>query len=372
VYFHLFLTDTCNLACAYCRGRIFDTPELQRDHVRIDFDIPPEISYNLSDLSSFISRDPGMVVTFIGGEPTLRPDLIYRIMKDHPDVRFMLQTNGLLLHRLPEHIVNRFATILISIDGDQEITDAGRGTGTYRRVMENIHYILAGGYRGEIIARMTVHEQTDIFHSVMHLAQNPDYSFSSIHWQIDANFWNDYQIRDFKKWSEESYIPGIRSLIDTWILRMEQTGIVDCWYPFIDPVEDMLLGIPSGLRCGSGYANYTILTNGQITPCPIMVGMSDYYVGDISTADPARLSVIRVPGPCERCDILNLCGGRCLYSAIMEPWPEEGRELVCHTVRTLFDDLTDALPRIRNLLETGVIAEESFAHEKFNGCEIIP
>ncbi|MFH0968319.1 MAG: TIGR04084 family radical SAM/SPASM domain-containing protein [Methanobacteriota archaeon] len=372
MYIHLILTDSCNLACTYCRGKIFATPELERDHIRIESDIPAEVSYDLTELSSFLSRDPDVVVTFFGGEPTLRPDLICTIMQEHPDVRFMLQTNGLLLHRLPDYIVNRFKTILISIDGDQITTDSGRGTGTYRQVMENIHHILAGGYQGELIARMTVHEKTDIFHSVMYLAKNPDHPFDSIHWQIDANFWNDYQVRVFKSWSEESYLPGLMSLIESWVLRMEQTGIVDRWYPFIDPVEDMLLDRPSRLRCGSGYANYTILTNGRIIPCPIMVGMVDYYVGDISTADPTRLPTIPVPGPCVDCDILDFCGGRCLYSAIMEPWPPEGRNFVCNTVRALFDGLTSVMPRIKILLDTGVITMESFAHEKYNGCEIIP
>ena len=82
----------------------------------------------------------------------------------------MIQTNGLLLHRLPSEIVNRFETILISIDGNEETTDSGRGSGTYQRVMINIQHILANGFVGEIIARMTVHEQVDILSSVLHLS----------------------------------------------------------------------------------------------------------------------------------------------------------------------------------------------------------
>ena len=153
---------------------------------------------------------------------------------------------------------------------------------------------------------------------------------------------------------------------------MEQTGIVEKWYPFIDPVEDMLLGRTSRLRCGSGFANYTVLTNGQITPCPIMVGMADYYLGTIQTADPLHLPDIPIPGPCTTCNILNFCGGRCLYSAIMQPWPSEGRELVCTTVRVLLQELSGAIPRIRHLLDSRMITLEDFSHEKYNGCEIIP
>ena len=74
----------------------------------------------------------------------------------------MMQTNGILLDRLPADIVNRFTTILVSLDGNRELTDSNRGAGVYNRVMENIRKIRAGGYAGELIARMTVTESTDI------------------------------------------------------------------------------------------------------------------------------------------------------------------------------------------------------------------
>jgi putative peptide-modifying radical SAM enzyme len=372
VYFHIYLTDSCNLACSYCRGKIFSTPDLERDTISIESDIPVEISCSIPDLCSFLSRDPEPVITFIGGEPTLNCDAIIRIMEALPEERFMIQTNGLLLHRLPSAITNRFETILISIDGDEQTTDRGRGEGTYRRIMENISHILAGGYSGEIIGRMTVHEGVDILQAVTHLADNRFYSFSSIHWQMDANFWNDYHFRNFPAWAQNSYIPGIRTLVGIWIDRMEKTGIVDRWYPFIDPVQDMLLGKVSRLRCGSGYANYTILTNGQIVPCPVMVGMKDYYAGEIVSADPCSLPVFEVPGLCLECDIRDFCGGRCLYSAVMEPWPQKGRQEVCMTVKVLYETLRQELPSIRGLLEKGIISIEDFAHEKYNGCEIIP
>jgi len=372
VYFHLYLTDSCNLACQYCRGKIFDTPELECDDITIDECIPAEVTWDSRDLYRFLSLDPDAVLTFIGGEPTLRPDLIRTIMEEAPVSRFMIQTNGILLHRLSPDIINRFETILISIDGDQKTTDEGRGEGTYRRVMENIEHILAGGYQNELIARMTVTERTDIRAAVRYLSDNPDNSFSSIHWQIDANFWNDYSLRTFRKWALESYIPGIHFLVRDWLDIIKETRRVPKWYPFIDTVEDLLLERSSQLRCGSGYSNYTILTDGNIAPCPIMVGMRDYYAGSITTARPDSLPVIPVQGPCEHCDIRDFCGGRCLYSSILQPWPREGSDLVCLTVRALHDAITCIVPEIQDLIKSEVISIESFAHEKFNGCEIIP
>jgi radical SAM protein with 4Fe4S-binding SPASM domain len=219
---------------------------------------------------------------------------------------------------------------------------------------------------------MTVTERTDIVEAVHHLASNPDYSFSSIHWQVDANFTGDFSLRRFREWTRDSYNPGIRTLVDDWVDYMETKGQVLRWYPFLDPMEDLLLGRESRLRCGSGYANYSIMTDGNVGPCPVMIGMNQYYVGHISRSHPLELKPVLIRGECLECGIRTFCGGRCLYSNITQPWGTAERRFVCGTVENLREALISALPRVRSLIDQGTIAGGDFAHEKFNGCEIIP
>lgn len=376
MYFHLILTDECNLCCRYCRARAFEALEESDDEtaprIDIDPDLPRDLDFDLNLLYTFLQKDPEPTLTFYGGEPLMRADLIDRIVRERPEQRFMIQTNGMLLDRLEPEIVNRFSTILVSLDGGESLTDGNRGTGVYRKVMENVRKVRKGGYAGELIARMAVTERTNIAEEVHWLAQNPDYSFSSIHWQLDANFAGDFSIRQFDDWVKKSYNPGIRTLVADWIDHMESTGIVRRWYPFIDPMEDLLLGKKSLLRCGSGHANYSIMTDGHIAPCPVMVGMKEYYVGHIRTADPQNLDQIHVGGECAGCGILDFCGGRCLFSNITKPWSMAERKTVCGTVEILYTVLKDAVPRVHALIENGTIAPDTFKHEKFNGCEIIP
>ena len=274
MYFHLILTDNCNLCCSYCRAKAFEDLEESEDerNLIVDADLPVELDFDLTVLYEFLKKDPDATLTFYGGEPLLRADLIETIVQNAPVRRFMIQTNGILLDKLPQDIVNRFSTILVSIDGRRDLTDAGRGSGVYDRVMANARKIRAGGFLGELIARMTVTERTDISDAVRYLADNPDFPFSSIHWQVDANFAGDYALRCFREWVTESYNPGIRSLVRYWVDHMEESGQVMKWYPFLDPMEDLLLGRDSRLRCGSGYVNYSIMTDGSIGPCPIMIG----------------------------------------------------------------------------------------------------
>jgi putative peptide-modifying radical SAM enzyme len=374
MYFHLILTDDCNLCCSYCRAKAFqdlEESEYERSLV-IDDRIPVELDYDLDVLYAFLKKDPAPTLTFYGGEPLLRSDLIEKIVQEAPVRRFMMQTNGILLDRLPPEIIHRFVTILVSLDGKKELTDTNRGEGVYNRVMENVRNIRAQGYSGEIIARMTVTEKTDIVESVHHLASNRDFSFSSIHWQADANFSGDYAQRRFAEWAANSYNPGIRNLVTDWVDHMEREGEVLRWYPFLDPMEDLILKKESRLRCGSGYANYSIMTDGNIGPCPVMIGMTQYYVGHISRSHPLELDHVPVRGECTDCGIRTFCGGRCLYSNITRPWGTAERNLVCDTVHNLHDALSGALPRVRELIEKEVISPGDFSHEKFNGCEIIP
>ncbi|MGA2913877.1 MAG: TIGR04084 family radical SAM/SPASM domain-containing protein [Methanoregula sp.] len=376
MYFHLILTDDCNLCCRYCRARAFDDLEESKDkaepQIEIDPHLPPELNVSLDLLYGFLEKDPAPTLTFYGGEPLLRADLIDRIVREAPVQQFMIQTNGLLLDRLFPEIINRFSTILVSLDGREGLTDANRGAGTYRKVMENIKKIRHDGYNRELIARMTVNESTDIADAVHWLSDNPDYSFFSIHWQLDANFTNDFSHRQFAEWVRKSYNPGILSLVTDWVDHMENEGEVLRWYPFLDPVEDLLQGSRSRLRCGSGYANYSIMTDGYIAPCPVMIGMAKYYVGHIRDADPLDLAVITVKGECTECKIFGFCGGRCLYSNITKPWGEAGRQVICSTVAYLQNCLTEALPKVKDLITDGTIHSSDFSHEKFNGCEIIP
>jgi uncharacterized protein len=375
LYFHLILTDECNLCCTYCRAKAFEEPVEKDDpssRVEIDPTLPSELDVNLDLLYDFLKKDPESTLTFYGGEPLMRADLINTIVNDAPVHRFMMQTNGILLDRLDPTIINRFSTILVSIDGNEELTNANRGRGTYRAIINNVKRIRRNGYNRELIARMTVNEGTDIVDAVRWLSDNPDYSFSSIHWQLDANFADDFSHRQFAGWVTENYNPGIVSLIKHWVDHMETDGKILRWYPFLDPMEDLLHGRQSLLRCGSGYANYSIMTDGHIAPCPVMIGMSQYYVGHVKDADPLNLPIIEVNGDCTDCKIRGFCGGRCLYSNITKPWRADERRMVCSTVKNLHDGLTGALPRVNDLIDEGVICLSDFSHEKFNGCEIIP
>jgi putative peptide-modifying radical SAM enzyme len=368
------LTTECNLQCRYCFGEAVDDFDVDFSGLDVDYSLPKKASYNWHQLSEFCSKDADCVLTFYGGEPLICAKEIQQVMDRVKPKHFMIQTNGLLLDQLKSEYVNRFHTILVSIDGDEALTDYYRGKGTFRKIISNLRLIIRNGFQGELIARMTVMEQTDLYKQVRWLLGNNDFTFSSVHWQINAGFWeNDYAKRAFKKWSKNSYIPDLDQLIRYWVNHIEANGVVLKLYPLLGIANSLLNNKSSRLRCGGGWINYAIQTDGTIIPCPTMWGMKKYYLGHIANSDPLKLKHIQISNePCTSCNILNVCGGRCLYANVTKRWDNNEYSAVCKTVRSLVNTITAELPRIKKLITDGKIRLSDFDFMKYNGCEIIP
>ena len=369
------LTTECNLQCKYCFDEAVEDFDESFSDSNTDYSLPKRVNYDLGVLSSFCSLDPECVLTFYGGEPLLCIQAIKETMDRVKNAKhYMIQTNGLFLDRLEANYLNRFHTILVSIDGEETLTDYYRGKGTFRKVINNLKLIRQNGFEGELIARMTVMEQTKIYKQVKWLLNNEEYAFSSVHWQLNAGFWgNDFPRRNFRNWTEKNYKPGIQKLSRFWVNFMEKEKKVLRLYPFLGIANSLLAEEKTGLmRCGGGWINYTIQTDGFIVPCPTMWGMKDYYLGHISDTNPLKLRQVLVDAPCTECDILEICGGRCLYTNITKRWKKNQHSLICNTVRNLVDVIETELPRIKRLVKDQRIQLSDFEYMKYNGCEIIP
>jgi uncharacterized protein len=373
MFFHVILTTECDSQCSYCYGESMLDMEDDFSGVEVDYSLPKRINYPVSQLNEFCKKDPYCVLTFYGGEPLLCINEIKSVMDEISPRAFMMQTNGLRLDKLEPDYLNRFHTILVSVDGDEALTDFYRGRGTYRKVAGNLKLIKKNGFKGELIARMTIMENTDIYKQVRWLIENEESPFSSVHWQLNAGFWKtDFKRRDFKTWSENSYNPGVQKLADFWVGQMKKQGVVTRLYPFLGIAESLLCGERSLLRCGGGWINYAIQTDGSIIPCPTMWGMTAQYLGNIKNANPLRLSRVSFAEPCTVCSSMNLCGGRCFYANTMKRWDTNAYGFVCNTVRNLIEAISRQMPTIDQLIAECKVSFRDFEFIKYNGCEIIP
>jgi len=131
--FFLTLTQQCNLRCLYCgSSEDTDIEDLLPHPRNITFDF--ESIKKLAKIDT--SKDPeGLIICFYGGEPLLKKNLIEKTFQLLPkETKYCLQTNGTLMKFIKPELINRMDTILISVDGDEKVTDANRGKGTWKKV----------------------------------------------------------------------------------------------------------------------------------------------------------------------------------------------------------------------------------------------
>jgi len=375
MHYHLLLTELCNSQCRYCYTKSLKEFDNGLDKkFKFCFDSPEKSKIDVKKLKEFLSKDKDPVLVFYGGEPLMEIDKIMEVIDELEDIniKFRIQTNGKLLNELPPNYLHKIDKMLVSLDGDKQRTDLNRGEGTFDLVLNNIRKIRQEGYKGEIVARMTISQDCpDLYQQVLFLVSLIDKKLiNSIHWQLDAGFYKfDFNKKDFEKFVKE-YNLNVSKLIDYWIKEM-YNGRVLVFYPFIAIIESLLKKEKTLIRCGAGHSGYAITTNGKVVACPIMNCIEDFKAGDLES-NPNQLKKFSVSGNCEKCSYLDLCGGRCLYWNKSNLWPEEGDKLICKTIKFYIDKLKDKMPVIKELIKNKTIKEKDFEYEKYFGPEIIP
>ncbi len=124
----LSVTNKCNLHCAGCYSQL-----VQREQ-------KPELDEaKLRDTLKQASELGVSIVLVVGGEPLTRPE-IFGIMKDFPDIVFALFTNGTLIDDavLRELKKQKHVIPILSMEGNENITDLRRGFGIHEQLMRDM------------------------------------------------------------------------------------------------------------------------------------------------------------------------------------------------------------------------------------------
>ncbi|MCD6236025.1 MAG: TIGR04084 family radical SAM/SPASM domain-containing protein [Thaumarchaeota archaeon] len=355
--FILYTTGRCNLRCRYCGGS-FD-PKI----------VPWKIRYDLRLLEEVFRE--GDSIAFYGGEPLLNIPFIEEVVERFDAEHYVIQTNGLLLDRLPGKVLERMDTILVSIDGGRELTDKNRGKGVYDRVLREVREIRSRGFDGDVVARMTVTEDSDIFRDVRHLLDLG--LFDHVHWQLSMIWVERDCWSDLWGWIDRSYKPGLDKLFEEWLMEIER-GMIPGIAPFQGVLKRILHEGPHP-PCGAGIDSFAVLTDGRVVACPIAVREKWAEIGrlgEISRSDlEGRKPVIMEP--CKSCKYLKICGTRCLYAHIERLWGEEGMRATCECTRHLIDLVQGNLDRIKEAAAKSGYDLEDLTYPDFNNTvEIIP
>lgn len=148
------VTDKCNLACIYCGYRDLYTNYDQRKGT--NFDINKAIKFleyctQLWRSNKNLSSHKIVDIAFYGGEPLLNMPFIKKIIEYVKNIKdcnriftFSMTTNGILLHKYIDYLVEHNIRLLISLDGDYKANmnrlDKHHHS-TFAQVVRNAEYI---------------------------------------------------------------------------------------------------------------------------------------------------------------------------------------------------------------------------------------
>ncbi|MFO7605959.1 MAG: radical SAM protein [Desulfurivibrionaceae bacterium] len=141
IFFHI-LTG-CNLACRHCyinreqHGSGMVSREKMVEWLKLFYEPAKESN-----------------VIFLGGEPTMHPDLAFAIKKARElgYSSVTVDTNGYLFHNLLERISPADAVLSFSLDGpDAEVNDPIRGEGVFETCTANLQKAVALGFTTSLI-----------------------------------------------------------------------------------------------------------------------------------------------------------------------------------------------------------------------------
>ncbi|MBI4192139.1 MAG: radical SAM protein [Betaproteobacteria bacterium] len=323
VELQLFTTLKCNLKCSYCSLGVGKILRSQK-----------HATYSAEQLETFISThldDKEVYITLYGGEPTLNIRFVLDLMDRLPNCRFNMQTNGTLLHRVPNKILARLSNIMISVDGGEEVTDGYRGKGVYRKVLDNAAAIRAKT-PGTLTARVTWWSGETSFEELDDLTRVFDYVYFQFAHEKGA------------------YTPGSvakkKAVLARLIKKFFGTGSFYPIVPIMGTVRNMVL--PSRINeLSAGMSQCRVSTNllnvmpdGKIYPCPDMLYEKELLQGDIAGNWVKKSPLQPHPDmPCRQCTAYHYCRGNCMknmhlaYVKNDTDWRTQVTEPICDLIR---------------------------------------
>ena len=126
------ITSSCNLHCTGCYSRANNACS----------DDVPSNQLSGDEWGNIFRQAKEIGVSFIvlaGGEPMIREDVIVKA-SEFPEILFPIFTNGTMLN--DEYLKlfddNRNLVPILSIEGDERITDSRRGAGVYKQLVDSM------------------------------------------------------------------------------------------------------------------------------------------------------------------------------------------------------------------------------------------
>ena len=263
------VTTRCNLSCSGCYAQALHPPS--------------ENEMSEAEIRRMMNEAKELGVSFFviaGGEPFLRPEIL-EIMKDFPEILFLVFTNGLLIE---EGMLGRFkkqrnVVPMVSLEGHADDTDGRRG--------EGVHQFLK-----KLIGKL---KKQGIFFGTSLTITRP--TFNTL---TDQQFVKSLVEAGCKFFLYLEYTPTVQGTEELVLTSVERARLMSLTDSFRREFSALFFAIPGAeaevggcLAAGRGFVHVT--AEGDVEPCPF-APFSDSNLRDSSLKDALQsrlLGVIR-------------------------------------------------------------------------------
>lgn len=320
----LHLVHYCNLRCTYCYGRggEYGTPGESMSYSTA----VKAVEFLLEQIPSGKKGN----ISFFGGEPLLRWDLLKRIIpyirrreqEKKRKITLSLSANGTLLNDEIVHFLHHHRVpVTISLDGPPHIHDRMRvfpnGTGSYYYIFPKIKKLLQVQGRCPMRATLDPNEPR-LTEVVEHLLQ---IGATLVHTEPASGLLGK-ESGKLSSEAVENLKKEYRRFKEKYIRAIQMESKLLPFFAFIRILR-MLTG--SGQRryygCGMGRSYVAVSPRGEFYPCHRFVDQKKYLLGDLDNglSKGAREQFValqvRQRESCRSCWARYLCGGGCYYDA---------------------------------------------------------
>lgn len=250
VFLHI-LTG-CNLSCSHCyinteqHGTNMLEKQQMEDWIRL-----------------FADREKRTNIIFLGGEPTMHPDLVHGLkIARQCGYDITVDTNGYLFHDFLDHVsVDMLDFLSFSLDGpDAEINDPIRGEGVFETCTANLKKAVALGFNTSLIYTVSS-RNIDHLHRMVPLLKELG---------VKTFFIQVIGLRGKSAQQEERDKNAIQVDPERWLevvpevaARVSESGI-EVVYPKV------FLDIDEPFGCAGNVAeNFFVFPNGRVYQCPL-------------------------------------------------------------------------------------------------------
>ena len=306
------LTSQCNLRCTYCYEKLSGKPVvLEAETARVALDEVPAAA-----------TMPLEAVHFFGGEPLLEFGLMRQIIHvcrtKHPDVSFVVSTNGTLLDKETATALKKEnVRVIVSWDGAGSHRRHFDGTDSSEQVFDNLRHA-APILGGNLWVRMTITpEMTDLVGAIQKVVASGCRSFllkdvspgeSGLVWR------NQQSRRDLWDRLAEFYLSSQLTGSRIWIYGR---GV-----GFTTMLTDLEVAQPRTHGCDCGITRLTVTADGKYIPCS-RYGLREHTIGSVGKGlergFSSRYCLASSPISCGGCFAKPICGGPCHAAAEQVP-----------------------------------------------------